>query len=337
MNNADQTSETTPELPDLSNQRIAFIGLGNMGGPMAGNLVKAGAAVYGYDVVPAALKTAEQQGVHIAEDIASAVRQAQVVITMLPSGSHVLDVYRGNTDEQQSGDSASNTSSPLKSATSGALAAAEPDTIFLDCSTIDVAEAQQAAELAQQAGFAAAEAPVSGGVVGAEAGSLAFMVGAPEDVFNSLEPLLDVMGGRVVHCGSNGMGQAAKVCNNMLLGVTMIGAAEAFVLGERLGLDHQALFDVVSKASGQCWSVTTNCPVPGPVPTSPANRDFTPGFASGLMAKDLGLASQALDQAQMTGRMGELAQQIYQEFSQGDGAGKDFSAIINQIREHNAQ
>ncbi|TLP79048.1 3-hydroxyisobutyrate dehydrogenase [Nesterenkonia sphaerica] len=291
----------------------AFIGLGHMGGPMAANLVKAGVQVWGFDVVPEAMNAARRNGVNVVSDPLDAVAQAQVVLTMLPSGQHVLSAY-----EQ----------SP------GLLSAAQPGTIFLDCSTINISEAQQAAALAQQAGFRAADAPVSGGVVGAEAGTLAFMVGADSEVFDQVHPLLDIMGARVVHCGDNGLGQAAKICNNMILGITQIAVAEAFVLAEQLGLSDQALYDVVSRASGQCWALTTNCPVPGPVPTSPANRDYTPGFAGALMAKDLGLATNALDEQGVDAKLGRLAAAIYEDFAAGDGAGKDFSAIINTIRDN---
>ncbi|WP_263406273.1 3-hydroxyisobutyrate dehydrogenase [Nesterenkonia ebinurensis] len=291
---------------------MAFIGLGNMGGPMAANLVKAGVDVWGYDVVPSAMETARANGVQVVEDPLEAVPRADVVLTMLPSGQHVISAYQD---------------SP------GLLSAAGPGTIFLDCSTINISEAQQAAELAQAAGFRAADAPVSGGVVGAEAGTLAFMVGASAEVFAEVEPLLDIMGARAIHCGGNGLGQAAKICNNMILGVTQIAVGEAFVLGEKLGLTHQALYDVVSKASGQCWAVTTNCPVPGPVPSSPANRDYQPGFAGALMAKDLNLAANALDEQGVRAQLGRLATAIYTEFAAGEGAGQDFSAIINTIRE----
>lgn len=291
---------------------VAFIGLGNMGGPMAANLVKAGICVKGFDVVPAAMETARSNGVDIMEDPLEAVQQADVVLTMLPTGQHVISAYQD---------------SP------GLLAAATPDTIFLDCSTINISQAQEAAELAHQAGFRAADAPVSGGVVGAEAGTLAFMVGADDEVYREILPLLEIMGARTVHCGGNGLGQAAKICNNMILGITQIAVGEAFVLGENLGLTHQALYDVVSKASGQCWSLTTNCPVPGPVQTSPANRDYAPGFAGALMAKDLKLASNALDEQGIDAQLGRLATAIYAEFAEGQGARQDFSAIINTIRE----
>lgn len=295
----------------LTASKVAFIGLGNMGGPMAANLAKAGVSVRGYDLVPEAMETARSHGVEIFTDPLEAVAQADVVLTMLPSGQHVLAAYRD---------------SP------GLLSAAQPGTIFLDCSTINISEAQEAAEAAQLAGFRAAEAPVSGGVVGAEAATLAFMVGAQDEVYEEIRPLLEIMGARVVHCGGNGLGQAAKVCNNMILGITQIAVGEAFVLGERLGLTHQALYDVVSKASGQCWALTTNCPVPGPVPNSPANRDYAPGFAGALMAKDLKLASNALDEHDVDAQMGRLAAAIYSEFAEGPGAAEDFSAIINTIR-----
>ena len=291
--------------------RIAFIGLGNMGGPMAANLVSAGYDVSGFDFVAAALDHAREHGVSIASSGAAAVADADVVITMLPAGKHVLDAYR---DEL--------------------LAAARPNTLFIDSSTIDVEDARAARDLAVAAGHRGIDAPVSGGVGGAEAGTLTFMVGGTEDDFASAEPLLKVMGGRIVHCGDSGAGQAAKVCNNMILGISMIAVSEAFVLGEKLGLTNQALFDVASAASGQCWALTTNCPVPGPVPTSPANRDYQPGFAGALMAKDLGLALNALQSTGVAGELGTLAASIYRRFADEGGAGQDFSAIINTIRDN---
>jgi 3-hydroxyisobutyrate dehydrogenase len=293
--------------------RVAFIGLGNMGGPMAANLVQAGVAVYGFDLSPEALETARAKGVETVTDPLEAVAESEVVLTMLPSGQHVLSAYQD---------------SP------GLLSAARPETIFLDCSTINISEAQQAAELAERAGFRAADAPVSGGVVGAEAGSLAFMAGGRLEVFEAILPLLEIMGARVVHCGGSGLGQAAKLCNNMILGISQIAVGEAFVLGERLGLDHQALYDVVSNASCQCWALTTNCPVPGPVPTSPANRDFAPGFAGALMAKDLTLAGNALQEQGVDAQLGRRAAAIFAEFAQGPGARQDFSGIINTIRDN---
>jgi 3-hydroxyisobutyrate dehydrogenase len=299
-----------------TDQRVAFLGLGHMGAPMAANLLAAGVPVIGYDVVPAAMDAAADAGIPLAQDAIQAVADADVVLTMFPSGQHVLEAYRGTDDAP------------------GLLASAPSGATFLDCSTINISEAQDAAREVTEAGFDAADAPVSGGVVGAEAGTLAFMVGADDHVFARLEPLLAVMGSRVVHCGPAGMGQAAKICNNMILGVSMVAVSEAFVLAEKLGLDHQAMFDVVSGASGQCWSLTTNCPVPGPVPSSPANRDYQPGFAGALMAKDLGLAVNALSETSVDAPMGELAQRIYADFaSEWGGADQDFSAIIQSIRE----
>lgn len=303
--------------PSLTATTVAFIGLGHMGGPMAANLVNAGVRVLGFDLVPAALDAARVAGIEIAPSAAEAASQADIVLTMLPSGKHVVAAYRDAED-----------------GTPGLLSSAPDGAIMLDCSTISVAEAREAADLATAAGCRPADAPVSGGVVGAEAGTLAFMVGGPDDVFADVHPILEVMGGRVVHCGGNGLGQAAKICNNMILGVTQIAVAEAFVLGEGLGLSHDALFDVASGASGQCWALTTNCPVPGPVPTSPANRDYQPGFAGALMAKDLGLALDAIQQTGTDAEMGTHAQRIYQRFATDDGgAGVDFSGIINVIRD----
>lgn len=295
-------------------QRVAFLGLGHMGSPMAVNLVRAGHEVAGFDVVPAAVDAARELGVPVVASAVEAVARAGVVLTMFPSGRHVLDAYRGGAGEP------------------GLLAAAPPGTLFLDCSTINVDEAREAAHLASEAGHRSVDAPVSGGVVGAEAGTLTFMAGGEAQDFESVRPLLEVMGKRVVHCGGHGSGQAAKICNNLILGVSMIAVSEAFVLGEKLGLTHQALFDVASAASGQCWALTTNCPVPGPVPASPANRDYQPGFAGALMAKDLNLAVNALKSTGVAGQMGALAARIYDKFAAEGGAGRDFSAIITDIR-----
>jgi 3-hydroxyisobutyrate dehydrogenase len=297
------------------NYTVAFLGLGHMGGPMAMNLVKAGCTVAGFDVVPAALDAARAHGVPVAAGAAETVSGADVVLTMFPSGRHVLEAYLGGDDQP------------------GLLAAAAPGTMFLDCSTINVDEAREAARLAIEAGHRSMDAPVSGGVVGAEAGTLTFMVGGDPEDFEKVRPLLEVMGKRVVHCGAHGAGQAAKICNNLILGASMIAVSEAFVLGEKLGLSHQALFDVASAASGQCWALTTNCPVPGPVPTSPANRDYQPGFAGALMAKDLQLAVNALQSTGVVARVGPLAAEIYDTFAAEGGAGRDFSAIITDIRE----
>lgn len=289
--------------------RVAFLGLGHMGLPMAFNLAKAGHEVIGFDVVPAAIDAARAGGLVVADAGTDAAASADVVITMFPSGRHVIDAYRD-----------------------GLLTATAPGTLFIDCSTIAVDEARDAHALAEAAGHRSLDAPVSGGVVGAENATLAFMVGGSDEDFEAARPLLEAMGRRVVHCGGAGLGQAAKVCNNMILAVSQIAVAEAFVLGERLGLSHQALFDVASNASGQCWALTTNCPVPGPVPSSPANRDYQPGFAGALMSKDLGLAEQAIDLTGVDARMGLLAREIYKEFADGAGAGQDFSGIITTIR-----
>jgi 3-hydroxyisobutyrate dehydrogenase len=292
--------------------KIAFLGLGHMGLPMAKNLLAAGHELSGFDVVPAAVDAASAAGIAVAPTAAEAVVGAEVVITMFPSGKHVLDAYSG-----------------------GLLTAASPNTLFIDSSTISVDEAREAHALADAAGHRSLDAPVSGGVVGAEAGTLAFMVGGSEENFAIAQPLLEAMGRRIVHCGGPGLGQAAKICNNMILAISQIAVGEAFVLGERLGLTHQALYDVAANASGQCWALTTNCPVPGPVPTSPANRDYQPGFAGSLMAKDLGLALQAIQSTSTDARMGRLAQEIYANFAAGDGSGRDFSGIITDIRDSN--
>ncbi|WP_426187974.1 3-hydroxyisobutyrate dehydrogenase [Microbacterium sp. TWP3-1-2b2] len=290
--------------------KIAFLGLGHMGLPMARNLQAAGHDVAGFDVMPAAREAAAAGGVPLAASGTDAATDADVVITMFPAGKHVIEAYEG-----------------------GLLAAARPNTLFIESSTIAVDEAQAAHALAIAAGHRNIDAPVSGGVVGAENATLAFMVGASDEDFAAALPLLEAMGKRIVHCGGPGLGQAAKVCNNMILAVSQIVVGEAFVLGERLGLSHDALYDVAANASGQCWALTTNCPVPGPVPTSPANRDYQPGFAGALMAKDLGLALQAIDQTSTDARMGRLAQEIYAAFAAGSGGGRDFSGIITDIRD----
>lgn len=289
---------------------VGFVGLGHMGGPMAANLVKAGYVVQGFDLVPAALEQARRDGLTIAGSAVDAVTDADVVITMLPSGRHVLDLYEG-----------------------GLLSVARHGTLFVDCSTIDVADARTAHELVDQAGHRGIDAPVSGGVMGAAAGTLAFMVGGDDEDVEAVRPLLEVMGRKVVHCGGPGVGQAAKICNNMILGVSMIAVSEAFVLGEKLGLSNQALFDVASSASGQCWALTTNCPVPGPVPTSPASNDYQPGFAAALMDKDLGLAATALRANGIDAELGLRAAELYRRFRETGHGGEDFSAIIRDIRD----
>ena len=287
---------------------IAFVGLGKMGGPMAANLVKAGHVVGGFDLAPASLDAARQAGVAVAGSAREAVRGADVVITMLPAGKHVLSVYADLLPDASSG------------------------TLFVDCSPIEVDSARTAQGQAQAAGLLALDAPVSGGTGGAAAGTLTFMVGGTEQAFGAAHPILSAMGRKIVHCGGAGAGQAAKICNNMILGTSMIAVSEAFVLGERLGLSHQALFDVASTASGQCWALTTYCPVPGPVPASPANWDYQPGFAVALMLKDLRLAQEAARSAGANAALGQHAADIYGAFAAAGQAGMDFSAIIHAIR-----
>src|SRR5271165_2284990 len=289
--------------------RIGFIGLGNMGGPMAANLVRAGYHVTGFDLAPASLAAASAQGVTIASDVAEAAADADAVITMLPAGSHVIAVWT-------------------------ALAAVvKPGTLLIDSSTIDVESARQAHCLAAGIGGMTLDAPVSGGTGGAAAGTLTFMVGGSEAAFAEGQPILGKMGKRIVHCGEAGAGQAAKICNNMILGISMAGVCEAFVLAERLGLSHQALFDVASTSSGQCWSLNAYCPVPGPVPTSPANNDYRPGFATALMLKDLKLAQDAAKAAGAATPLGKHAQEIYKTFDAAGNGGVDFSGIIRHVRE----
>ncbi len=291
---------------------IGFIGLGNMGAPMAANLVKSGERVVGFDLVPASRQAAAAAGVEIAASAKRSVADAEIVVSMLPAGEHVLSVW---TD---------------------VLPAAKKGALFIDCSTIDVASARKAHALAAGRGVASLDAPVSGGVGGAKAATLTFMVGGAADAFARGKPLLERMGKRVVHCGEAGNGQAAKICNNMILGVSMIAVSEAFVLGEKLGLSHQALFDVASASSGQCWSLTSYCPVPGPVPASPANNGYKAGFAAALMLKDLNLAREAAQSVKAATALGAHAAEIYQHFAQAGHAAFDFSAIINFVRERSA-
>ncbi|QPC92486.1 3-hydroxyisobutyrate dehydrogenase [Mesorhizobium sp. INR15] len=290
---------------------IAFIGLGNMGNPMAANLVKAGHTVHGFDLMPENLVVAREHGVVIMANALAAVKDADVVITMLPAGKHVLSVYEDIAPKAKSG------------------------ALFIDSSTIDVESARKAHAIASKNGLLSIDAPVSGGTGGASAGTLTFMAGGSKDAFAAAEPVLKPMAGRVVHCGDGGAGQAAKICNNMILGISMIGVAEAFVLAEKLGLSHQALFDVASTSSGQCWSLTTYCPVPGPVPTSPANRDYKPGFAAALMLKDLKLAQEAAQGSGAVTPLGAEAAQLYALFNAQGNGGADFSGIINFLRGEN--
>ena len=287
---------------------IAFIGLGNMGNPMAANLVKAGHSVHGFDLVPENLETARENGVTVMADAAAAAEDADVVVTMLPAGKHVVSVYED------------------------IAAKAKKGSLFIDSSTVDVESARKAHEIAGRHGHPSVDAPVSGGVGGAAAGTLTFMAGGAKDAFARAEPVLKPMAGKIVHCGDAGAGQAAKICNNMILGISMIAVGEAFVLAEKLGLSHQALFDVASTSSGQCWSLNTYCPVPGPVPTSPANRDYQPGFAAALMLKDLKLSQEAAQAAGAATPLGAEATQLYTLYNALGHGGTDFSGIIRFLR-----
>jgi 3-hydroxyisobutyrate dehydrogenase len=287
---------------------IGFIGLGNMGGPMAGNLVKAGYQVTGFDLVPACRDAAQAQGVRIAATAAESVADADAVITMLPAGRHVMAVW---TD---------------------LAATVRPGTLLIDSSTIDVDSARRAHALFADKKCLTLDAPVSGGTGGAAAGTLTFMVGGSSEAFATAESILGKMGKRLVHCGDAGAGQAAKICNNMILGISMAGVCEAFVLAEQLGLSHQALFDVASTSSGQCWSLNTYCPVPGPVPTSPANTGYKPGFSAALMLKDLKLAQEAALACGASTPLGAEAAQLYDLFDKLGRGGEDFSAISHLLR-----
>ena len=287
---------------------VALIGLGNMGAPMAGNLVKAGHTVAGFDLVTANLEGAVKRGVTAATTATAAVKSADVIITMLPAGRHVVDVYEN------------------------VLAEAPKGAVFVDCSTIDVASARKAHDLAAAKGMLSLDCPVSGGVGGAEAATLTLMAGGAKAAFDKAKPVLDAVSKRLVHCGDAGAGQAAKICNNMILGISMIGVAEAFVLAEKLGLSHQALFDVASTSSGQCWALTSYCPVPGPVPTSPANNGYKAGFASALMLKDLKLSQDAAANSGAATPLGAAAAQLYALHNAWGEGNADFSGIINLVR-----
>lgn len=292
-------------------QDVAFIGLGHMGAGMAANLAKAGFEVRAFDLNGDARANAVRAGCAEAMSIQEAVENAEIVVTMLPAGPQVETVYLGN---------------------DGVLAHAKLGATLIDCSTIDVETARRVGFAAMKSGLSMVDAPVSGGVAAANAGTLTFMVGGTQTAFAAAEPVLKAMGKAVIHAGAAGAGQAAKICNNMLLGISMIGTCEAFVLAEKLGLDPQRFFDISSKASGQCWSMTSYCPVPGPVPASPANRGYEPGFTAAMMLKDLKLAQQAAAQAGAATPMGAAAEALYQLFAANNGSGKDFSGIINLIR-----
>ena len=290
--------------------RIGFIGLGNMGLPMAGNLVKAGHLVLGFDVVVAQVGKLSAIGGLAAASVADAA-QADAIITMLPAGEHVREVYVGE---------------------GGVFAAAAPGALLIDSSTIDVATTRTIAALAGAKGLAMVDAPVSGGVAGATAATLTFMVGGADADFARARPILEAMGKTIVHAGSAGAGQAAKICNNMILGVSMIAVSEAFLLAEKLGLDATRLFDIASKSSGQCWSMTSYCPVPGPVSTSPANRGYQAGFTAAMMLKDLRLAQDAAREVQAATPLGAAAAELYAKFTERGHAVKDFSGIIEFLR-----
>ena len=287
---------------------IAFIGLGNMGGPMAANLVKGGHKVVAFDLVAASCDQAKSDGAAIAQSAVASVKGADTVVTMLPAGKHVLSVWN----------------EVVPAMAKGAL--------IIDCSTIDVESSKQAHALAAKHGVGSVDAPVSGGTGGAKAATLTFMCGGDEKSFAAARPVLEKMGKKIVHCGGAGAGQGVKICNNMILAISMIGVSEGFSLAEKLGLSHQALFDVVSTSSGQCWALTSYCPVPGPVPASPANNDYKPGFATALMVKDLTLAQDAANTSGAATPLGKRAQELYKAFDAAGNGGVDFSGIIRHVR-----
>jgi len=288
---------------------IAFIGLGHMGGPMAVNLVKSGYSVNGFDLSPTSLDMARSNGVATCSSLIETVAGADIVITMLPAGKHVLTVW------------------------TELMTLVPPAVLLIDCSTIDIDSARQAHAMAEAKGCPSLDAPVSGGTAGAAAGTLTFMVGGEPDVFARAETVLQAMGKRIIHCGPAAMGQAAKICNNMILGISMIAVSEGFVLAEKLGLSHQALFDVASVSSGQCWSLTSYCPVPGPVPASPANNGYQPGFAAALMLKDLLLSQDAAKTSGARTPLGGEAARLYQIYNDGNFGDMDFSGIIQMLRD----
>lgn len=290
---------------------VAFIGLGNMGGPMAINLVKAGHDVTGFDLSEDAKNTLVAAGGSAAGSVAEAVKGKDVVVTMLPAGRHVLSVYQGE---------------------EGVLVHANPGALLIDSSTIDVDSARAAAKAGTDAGMACVDAPVSGGVAGAAGGTLTFMVGGADDAFARAKPFLEIMGKNIVHAGGAGTGQAAKICNNMVLGISMIAVSEAFNLADNLGLDRQKLFDIASTASGQCWALTSYCPVPGPVPTTPANNDYAPGFAAAMMLKDMRLSQEAAQSTGTATPLGAETTQLYSMFANAGNDDKDFSGIIEYLR-----
>jgi 3-hydroxyisobutyrate dehydrogenase len=288
--------------------RVAFIGLGHMGGGMAPNLAKAGHEVRAFDLSEEALTAAVAKGCKRAKSTDEAVKDADAVVTMLPAGKHVAEVYRSHV-----------------------LGKAPKSAILIDCSTIDVATAKAVEDEAQAQGYTMVDAPVSGGIAAAEGGTLTFMVGGSTEGFQKAREYLEKMGKAVIHAGDAGSGQAAKICNNMLLGASMAATCEAFVLAQKLGLDPQTFFDISSKASGQCWSMTSYCPMPGVGPETPADREYEGGFAAALMLKDLKLAMEAAQKAGAYTPMGGEAEELYQRFVDRGGGNKDFSALIKMI------
>ncbi|MGC6512693.1 MAG: 3-hydroxyisobutyrate dehydrogenase [Parvibaculales bacterium] len=288
---------------------IAFIGLGNMGSGMAANQAKAGHRVLAFDLSQEAIARAVENGCEAAASVAEAVGQADIVLSMLPAGKHVRGLYEQDV-----------------------LPNVKPGALLIDCSTIDVDSARAVSAMAKEAGFRAADAPVSGGTAAADAGTLAFMVGCEESDFADIQDALEPMSKATLHAGTSGAGQAAKICNNMLLAITMVGTSETFLMAEKLGLDAQKFFDISSQASGQSWSMTSYCPVPGPVPASPANNDYQPGFAGAMMLKDLHLAMGAAKTGGANTPLGELCTKMFEAFCEEGGDVKDFSAIINTLR-----
>ncbi len=292
--------------------KIGFIGLGHMGLPMVKNLITAGHSVTGFDLSPGAMKDGAEAGMKAAADIAGCSKGVEVVISMVPEGRHSKAVYLDG---------------------GGVLANADAGTLLIDCSTIDVTTAREINKAATKAGFELVDAPVSGGVGGAEAGTLTFMVGGTDAAFARAEPILEPMAGKIFHCGGAGNGEAVKICNNMLLAISMVATSEAFVLGRRLGLDDQVLFDVASTSSGRCWSLDTYCPVPGPVPASPANRDYAAGFTADMMLKDLRLAKAAAASTGASTPLGAQSEALYTKLSEAGHGGLDFSDIFGMLNE----
>jgi 3-hydroxyisobutyrate dehydrogenase len=291
--------------------RIGFIGLGNMGGPMARNLLKGGHDVKAFDLVPDLIARIVKDGAVAATSPADAAREAEVVVTMLPAGQHMREVYLG---------------------AGHVLESAAPGTLLIDSSTIDVETARAVGAAAAAANRMMIDAPVSGGTAGAAAATLTFMVGGPPEAFAAAQQFLEVMGKTVVYAGGAGNGQAAKICNNMILGISMIAVSEAFALAEKLGLEPQKLFDIASKSSGQCWSLTSYCPVPGPVPSSPANRGYKAGFTAAMMLKDLRLSQEAATKTAALTPLGAAATGLYSRYTEGGYGGSDFSGIIRHVR-----